>query len=90
MKKWPGIIKRKAINVAKGLKQFVIGIGKVIKSTPKAIYMIGRYIVTRLWKGIKAIPKLLRLAGEQIWLGLKTSAIFLRDLFFRYFISNCH
>jgi hypothetical protein len=85
--KWPGVIKRAIINFAKGVKRFAIGVGKAIRLAPKVVYTIGKYATTRLWKGIKAIPRLVRLAGEQLWLGLKTVAFFCRDLLFRFSLT---
>jgi hypothetical protein len=87
---WPGIISRAMIDLAKGIKQFFIVLAKAIKALPKAIYLTGKYLLEKTWKGLKAIPNLLTIAAQKTWSGLQILASFLRDVLLRYgFIKTC-
>ena len=85
LKEWPGIFKRAIVSIAKGMKRFVIDVGKVIKATPKAIFDFVKWTGKSLWSGIKAIPGLVKRAAEKTWAGLKAAGIWIGELFMRYF-----
>jgi hypothetical protein len=68
---WPGILKRALIAVAKGLKAFGIAVGKGVKATPKALYKAGKYVGKQTWKGIKAVPGLVKKGAKKTWNGIK-------------------
>ena len=83
MKFWPAILQRAAIATAKGLKEYVIGFGKVIMETPKAVYDVGKYCVKRFWKGMKAVPDLVKQGARKTWKGIKAAGSWLENLFMR-------
>jgi hypothetical protein len=80
---WPGILKRAAMATANGLKKFAVGLGKVIKATPKAVYEVGKYSVKQFWKGIKAVPDLIKMGARKTWKGIKAVGLWLENLFMR-------
>ena len=86
LKEWPGIISRAVVSMLRGIKHFLIAVGKGIKATPRALYETGQYIVKRTWKGIKALPHLAASAIRNTWAGLKIIGIWLKDFFLRYFL----
>jgi hypothetical protein len=69
---WGGIIARAAKSMLIGLKDFIVGLGKVIAKTPRAVYRAGKHVVKEVWKGIKAIPGLVKVGAQKTWEGLKT------------------
>jgi hypothetical protein len=83
IKFWPAILQRAAIATAKGLKNFIIGLGKVIKETPKAVYEVGKYSVKQFWKGMKAVPGLVKQGARKTWKGIKAAGSWLENLFMR-------
>jgi hypothetical protein len=83
IKFWPAILRRAAIATAKGLKEFVIDLGKVIKETPRAVYEVGKYSVKWFWKGMKAVPGLVKQGARKTWKGIKAAGSWLENLFMR-------
>lgn len=83
IKKWPGIIYRATINFAKGVKDFVVDLAKFIRDIPKALYDGAKYILKRMWEGIKAIPRLIKFAAQATWSGIKAAAFWVKDLFLK-------
>ena len=81
---WPDIISRAVISMAKGIGRFLVALGKALKAIPKATYDTGKYIVKRTWKGIKAIPHLVKIGAEKLWSGVKIIGTWLKDLFSRF------
>lgn len=89
---WPRIIKDAVIAMAKGIKQFLIALGKAIKATPRAVYEEAKYLAGRgkhlalkTWRGIKAIPGLVKLGLEKTWSAVKAIASWVKDLLLKYF-----
>jgi len=91
VKEWPGIISRAIISMVKGIGRFLVALGKGIVATPKVIYKTGKYIVKHTWKGIKAIPRLVKVGAEKAWSGVKIIATWLKDFFLRFhsFVLTC-
>jgi hypothetical protein len=83
LRTWPGILKRAVMATANGLKKFVIGLGKVIKATPEAVYEVVKYSVKQFWKGMKAVPDLIRTGAKKTWNGIKAVGSWLENLFMR-------
>jgi hypothetical protein len=86
IKEWPGIISRALISMAKTTRNFLIAFAKGIKASPKILYNAGAYIVKKSWKGIKAIPHLVKKGAEKTWSGLKVFGSWIRDLLLRFVI----
>jgi hypothetical protein len=84
LKEWPGVVSRAMISMAKGIKEFLIAVAKGIRATPKAIYKTGKYLVKRTWKGIKAVPQLIKIGAEKTWSGLKAIGSWIKKLFLRF------
>lgn len=82
---WPRIAADACVSTLRGIQDFMIELGKVIKATPKVVYKGGKYLVKRICRGIKAIPDLVRLGAMKTWDGLKTVASWLQDLISRLF-----
>lgn len=68
---WGRIIARAAESMVMGLKDFIVGLGKVIAKTPKAVYRAGKHVFKEVWKGIKTIPAIVKLGAQKTWQGLK-------------------
>lgn len=84
IRQWPRIVADACISTLRGIKKFVIELGKVIKATPKAVYHGGKYIVKKAWQGIKAIPDLAATSARKTWNGIKAAAAWLQDLMLGY------
>jgi hypothetical protein len=84
VKEWPDIIFRAVISIAKGIGRFLVALGKVLKAIPKATYETGKYIVEQIWKGIKAIPHIVKIGAEKLWSAIKVTATWLKDFFVRF------
>jgi len=89
IRQWPGIIADACISTLQGLKKFVIGVGKVIKATPRAVYEGGRYVVKKFWQGIKALPGLVATGAKKTWNGMKKVAGWLQDIVLRFTFLSC-
>ena len=84
VKEWPGIISRAVVSMLRGIKKFLIAVGKGIKAMPKALYQTGKYIAKQTWKGIKAVPHLVATGLRNTWSGLKVIGVWLKDFFLRF------
>lgn len=84
LKEWPSIVSRAMISMAQGIKEFLIAVAKGIKATPKAIYKTGKYLTQQTWKGIKAVPGLLKAGAQKTWSGLKIIGSWFKELFLRF------
>jgi hypothetical protein len=80
---WGNVIARAVKSMVTGLKDFFVGFGKVIAKTPKAVYKAGKHVVKKVWKGIKAIPRLVIIGAEKTWEGLKTFGRWLENFLLR-------
>ena len=89
VRQWPGIVADACISTLRGIKNFVIGIGKVIKATPRAVYEGGKYIVKKLLQGIAALPGLVSTGAQKTWNGIKKVASWLQDLVLRFTFLSC-
>ena len=85
LKEWPRIASDACMSTLRGIKDFMIELGKVIKATPKVVYRGGKYLAKRIWHGIKAIPDLVTLGAMKTWDGIKTVASWLQDLISKLF-----
>jgi hypothetical protein len=83
VKEWPRIAADACVSTLRGIKNFMIELGKVIKATPKAVYNGGKYLVKKIWRGIKAIPDLVTTGALKAWNGIKAVATWLQDLISR-------
>ena len=81
---WARVISLAIIDFGRGIRSFLTELVKVIKATPKALYRTGKYIVNKAWKGIKAIPLLVKRGCNKIWSALKIIGSWIKDLFFRF------
>ena len=91
IKEWPRIVKDAVVGMAKGIKKFLIALGRAIKATPKAIYDGGKYLAKqgkklaiKTWRGIKALPGLMKIGLQKTWSGIKAIASWVKDLLLRY------
>jgi hypothetical protein len=84
LKEWPDIVSRAMVSMAKGIKTFFIELAKGLKATPKVVYKEGKYLVKRTWKGIKAIPRLVKIGAEKTWSGLKLLGTWIKELLMRF------
>jgi hypothetical protein len=80
---WGGVIARAVKSILRGIKDFIVGTAKVIAKTPKALYKCGKYIVKQTWKGIKALPELVKIGAQKTWAGLKAFGRWLQDFLLR-------
>ena len=80
---WGGIIARAVKSLLRGIKDFLVGTAKVIANTPKAMYKAGKYIVKRTWKGIRALPGLIKIGARKTWEGLKVFGRWLQEFLLR-------
>ena len=91
IKEWPRIVKDAVVGMAKGIKKFLIALGRAIKATPKAIYNGGKYLAKqgkklaiKTWRGIKALPGLMKIGLQKTWSGIKAIASWVKDLLLKY------
>ena len=80
---WAGIIARAVKSLLRGIKDFLVGTAKVIANAPKVMYKSGKYIVKRTWKGIKALPELIKIGARKTWEGLKVFGRWLQEFLLR-------
>src|SRR5271163_4522183 len=88
---WPRIVKDAVVGMAKGIKKFLSALGRAIKATPKAIYDGGKYLAKqgkklaiKTWRGIKALPGLMKIGLQKTWSGIKAIASWVKDLLLKY------
>jgi hypothetical protein len=88
---WPRIVKDAVVAAAKGIKKFLIALGNAIKATPRAIYDGGKYLAKKgknlaikTWKGIKALPGLMKIGLQKTWAAIKAIASWVKDLLLEY------
>jgi len=91
VKEWPRIVKDAIVAMAKGIKQFLIALGKAIKATPRVIYEGAKYwakqgkqLAIKTWRGIKAIPGLVKIGLRKTWSAIKAIASWVKDLLLKY------
>lgn len=91
VKEWPRIIKDAVVAMAKGIKQFLIALGKAIKAAPRVIYEGAKYwakqgtqLAIKTWRGIKAIPGLVKIGLQKTWSAIKVIASWVNDLLLKY------
>src|SRR5271170_6967576 len=94
IREWPRIVKDAVVSMAKGIKRFLIALGKAIKATPKALYDGGKYLAKegknlaiKTWKGIKALPRLMKIGLQKTWSGIKAIASWVKELLLKYSLS---
>lgn len=87
IKEWPRIVKDAVVAMARGIKQFLIALGKAIKAAPRVIYEGAKYwakqgkqLAIKTWRGIKAIPRLVKIGLQKTWSAIRAIASWVKDL----------
>jgi len=80
---WGGIIARAVKSLLRGIKDFLVSTAKAIANAPKAMYKCSKYIVKQTWKGIKALPELIKIGARKTCAGLKVFGRWLQEFLLR-------